>query len=207
VLTVPKDYWATPADERTLRQLNNDYRRIWFIPASPGWWDDGQFVEKFLSRTDERVSETPIDIFRLQLYLTPREFGTKMIPLNARVGDATLVGYRIEGTRNLHLVLYWRTDKQIAKDLTVFAHIADSNARVVAQHDGAPAIGLYPTTAWLPGELIVDTHEILVDGPSVYTLVVGMYDPNTLMRVPVFDASGVRLANDQVLLTQITIPQ
>ena len=206
VMTLPKDYWATPADEKTLRQLNQDYRRIWFIPASPGWWDDGQFVERFLSHNDERVSETPIDIFHLQLYWTPREFEPKMIPLNARVGNATLVGYRVEGTRNLHLVLYWRANQSIEKDFTVFVHVADANNRVVGQHDGAPAFGMYPTTAWQPGELIVDAHDIQVDAaPGTYTLLIGMYDANSLARVLAFDSNGTRLTNEQVVLTQVTI--
>ncbi|MCI0476601.1 MAG: hypothetical protein L0Y55_10170 [Anaerolineales bacterium] len=208
VLTVPQNYWATAADEKLLRQLNADYRRIWFIPASPGWWDNDRFVEKFLARTDERVSETPIDIFRLQLYLTPHEFESKIIPLNARVGNATLAGYRIEGTRNLHLVLYWRANQKIEKDFSVFAHVADANGNVIAQHDGAPAFGLHPTTAWQPGESIVDVHGIKVDATSgTYTLLVGMYDPNSLARVAVFDANGTRAPNDQVSLTQITIAQ
>ncbi len=205
VLTVPKDYWGTPADEKILRQLNSDYRRIWFIPASPGWWDDGQFVEKFLARNDERISETPIDIFRLQLYLTPREFESKMIPVDARVGNATLVGYRVEGARNLHLVLYWRADKPAAKDFTVFAHVVAADNRVVAQHDGAPAFAFHPTTAWQPGERVVDVHEIQIDDAGTYTIRVGMYDPTTRARVPVFDATGTRLPNDQIVLTQITI--
>ena len=205
VLTLPKDYLGTPTDEKTLHQLNNDYRRIWFIPASPGWWDGGQFVERFLSRADERVMETQINIFRLQLYRTPSEFESRIVPVNARVGGATLIGYRVEGTRNLHLVLYWRANQKIEKDFTVFAHVADANARVSAQHDGAPAFGLYPTTAWQPGEQIVDVHDILVDAPGTYTLFVGMYDPNTLIRVPAFDATGSRLPNDQVVLTQVSI--
>lgn len=206
VLTVPQNYWATAADEKLLRQLNADYHRIWFIPASPGWWDNERFVEKFLARTDERVSETPLDIFRLQLYLTPREFESKMIPVNARIGNATLAGYRIEGTRNLHLVLYWRANQKIEKDFSVFAHVADASQRIVAQHDGAPAFGLHPTIAWQPGESIVDVHDIPVDAASgTYTLLVGMYDPSTLTRVPMFDPNGTRLSNDQIVLTQITI--
>ena len=206
VLTLPKDYWATPADEQVLRQLNNDYRRIWFIPASPGWWDDGQFVEKFLSRRDERVMETRLDIFRLQLYLTPREFEPQMIPLRARVGNATLVGFRVQGTRNLHLVLYWRAEMPLTKDFTVFVHVTDANSRVVGQHDGVPAFGLHPTTAWQPGESIVDVHEIQMGSAAgMHTLLVGMYDPNTLARAPAFDSNGARLPEDQVGLTQITV--
>jgi hypothetical protein len=129
-----------------------------------------------------------------------------MIPLNARVGNATLVGYRVEGTRNLHLVLYWRANQSIEKDLTVFAHVADANNRVVGQHDGAPAFGMYPTTAWQPGELIVDAHNIQVDAASgTYTLLIGMYDANSLARVLAFDSNGTRLTNEQVVLTQVTI--
>jgi hypothetical protein len=206
VLTLPKDYWATPDDEKTLRQLNRDYSRIWFIPASPGWWDDGAFVEKFLARNDARVTETRIDTFRLQLYLTPREFETKIVALNARVGNATLVGYQVEGTRNLHLVLYWRADKPIEKDFTIFTHVTDTRDHVVAQHDGVPAFGTDPTTAWQSGELVVDVHDIQVDAPpGTYSLLVGMYDPNSLARVPAFDAHGTHLLNDQVGLTQVTI--
>lgn len=206
VLTVPRDFWATPADEEFLRQLNDTYRRIWFIPASPNWWDPDQFVEKFLARTNERIAETPLDIFRLQLYLTPRAFESAIIPLGARVGDATLVGYRVEGTREARVVLFWRADKPLANALTVFAHITDAQARIVAQDDRAPAFGLYPTTAWQPGERVVDAHPLRVTAaPGTYTIIVGMYDPNTLERVPAFDANGTRLPNDQVSLTSITI--
>jgi len=206
VLTVPREYWATAADEKFLRQLNAEYRRIWFIPASPGWWDNERFVETFLARHAERVAETPIDIFRLQLYLTPRAFEAQIVPLGARVGNATLTGYRIEGTRNLHLVLYWQAYQNSEKDFSVFVHVTDADGNLVAQHDGAPAFGLAPTTAWQPGERIVDVHDLRVDAaPGVYTIIVGMYDPNSLARVPVFDARGARLPNDQIALTPIVI--
>jgi len=207
VLTLPKDYWATPADEKTLRQLNADYGRIWFIPAMPDWWDPDQFVEKFLARSDDRVLDTRVAEFRLQLYLTPREFEPKIVPVNARVGDATLVGYRMEGARTLHVVLYWRAAKKVEKDFTVFVHVTDPSDRVIAQQDRAPVFGAYPTTAWQPGELIVDAYDLRVDAaPGAYSLVLGMYDPATLVRAPAFDANGARLPNDRIPLTQLTLP-
>jgi hypothetical protein len=94
----------------------------------------------------------------------------------------------------------------LAKDLTVFVHVTDENSRIVGQHDGAPAFALYPTTAWQPGESIVDVHEVQMDSAAgTYALVTGMYDPNTLARVPAFDSKGPRLPNDQVVLTQLRI--
>ena len=204
--TLPKDYWYTPTDEKRLQQLNNDYRRIWFIPAAPDQWDSDHLVEKFLAHTDERVSIARAGTLSVQLYLTPHESQSKMVPVNTRVGDAILIGYRVEGARTLHVVLYWQATRKIAKDYTVFVHLADANGNVMAQQDHAPAFGLYPTTAWQPGESIVDVYDVPVDAPAgIYSLIVGMYDPNTLIRLPVTDSNGNRLSDDQIVLTQITI--
>ncbi|MBI5650631.1 MAG: hypothetical protein HZC40_09345 [Chloroflexi bacterium] len=207
VLTLPKDFQPTPEDDAALQKLMREYRRIWFIPAQTDWWDPDHVIENRLTRSADRVFETRVSVFRPQLYLTPREFEAKIIPLNARVGDATLVGYRVEGTRDVRVVLYWRAAQKIEKDFTVFVHIADANERVIAQHDGAPARGTYPTRAWQIGELIVDGRDLIVDTSGTFSIFVGMYDPATLARVSVFDATGARLPNDRVMLTQITIPQ
>jgi len=206
VLTIPQGFFGTPADEKVLRQLNADYRRIWFIPALPGWWDPDQFVEKFLARNADRVLDTRVSDFRLQLYATPRELESKIIPVNARAGNATLVGYRVENIGNLHVVLYWRAVQPIDKDYSVFVHLSDASARVVAQQDRAPAFGLYSTTAWQPGESVIDAYDLQIDTSGKYSLIVGMYDPVTLARVPAFDSQGVRLPDDQIVLTQITVP-
>lgn len=207
VVTLPKDYWAKTADEKALQELNATCRRIWFIPAAPDFWDPAQFVEKYLSRYDDREIDARISTFRLQLYLTPRAFEPKIMPVNARVGNATLVGYRVQRTRPLHVVLYWRAAQKIEKDFTVFVHLADADDHVIAQQDNAPVGSTYPTSQWQPGELIVDAHDLQVDtAPGAYALIVGMYDPATLARAPVSDANGVRLPDGRVPLTQVTIP-
>jgi 4-amino-4-deoxy-L-arabinose transferase-like glycosyltransferase len=207
VMTIPKDFWATPADEKTLRQLSNDYRRLWFIPASPDWWDPNEFVETFLSHHTERVAEIPLDTFRLQLYLTPREFLPRMTRVDARIGAVKLVGYRVHRARALHLALYWQTETRLEKSWVVFTHLVDAEGRVVAQHDGVPAFGRHPTTAWQPGELIVDVHTLRGDvAPGTYTFVVGMYHADSLTRAPAFNAQGARAPNDHIVLTQITLP-
>jgi hypothetical protein len=85
-------------------------------------------------------------------------------------------------------------------------HLVDAHNQIVAQQDRAPVFGLYPTTAWQAGESIVDVYELGVDAPGTYALIVGMYDPNTLERIPAFDANGTRFTDDSIVLTQITIP-
>ncbi len=206
LFTVPKDYWYKAADEQLLRQWTTEYRRIWFIPAQPNQWDPDQQVEKFLAHHAERVFERRMGTLRVQLYLTPREFAAKIIPLNARVGNAILTGYHVERGNPVRVVLYWRAEQPITQAYSVFVHLVDMHNQIVAQQDRAPAFGWYPTTEWQPGESIVDVYELLVDTPGTYALIIGMYDPNTLERVPAFDANGTRFTDDSIVLTQITIP-
>jgi hypothetical protein len=216
VMTLPKDYWARPEDTQTLAQLNRDYDRIWFIPAAPDFWDSDHYVEKYLSRYDDRQFERHISSFRLQLYVTPRGWASSIIPLNARVGNATLVGYRLQGLAkgtsttagpaNLHVVLYWRAESKINQDLTVFVHLAAADEHVVAQQDHVPVDGTWPTTAWEPGELIVDAYDLNANlTPGSYSLIAGMYVPETLTRVPVSDAAGISQPGNRLVLSPITV--
>jgi len=60
----------------------------------------------------------------------------------------------------------------------------------VAQKDGPPAGGVYPTGLWDAGEIIKDEVSISLDALKLgrYDLVVGMYDFATGVRLPVADS-------------------
>ncbi len=207
VITLPRDYWLRPEDEKTLLQVNKDYSRIWFIPAQPDWWDPDQDIEKLLSRYDDRELETHHSVFRLQLYATPRAYVSRMTTVNARLGTATLIGYRLDRIKNgVRVVLYWRATQKIENNMQVFVHIADASGQVLAQDDSVPVEGTYPTIAWQASELIVDAHDIKTSISGAFTIFVGMYDPATSIRSPAFDAVGTRLPDDRVTLAQITLP-
>ncbi len=211
VVTLPKDYWQTNDDEATLQQLNRDYARIWFIPAPPDAWDPTHFVERYFTRHDDLLTDQSVSTLRAQLYATPRTFESQIRPVNARVGQAILVGYRLEASQvkrggSLRLALHWRPVQQIQQDLHVFVHVTAPDGFVVAQQDGVPAGGTWSTRDWIPGESIVDTYTVSVDAaPGTYSLVAGMYDPTTLARVPVVDANGVPQTEDRIVLTQVTV--
>jgi hypothetical protein len=69
--------------------------------------------------------------------------------------------------------------------------------------------GLYPTSAWQPGEIVVDEFELPL--PDVlaageYSLVTGMYDLATGQRLPVTGRYGQSLPDNMIKLTQVTIP-
>lgn len=91
--------------------------------------------------------------------------------------------------------LAWRTATPVERDYTVFAHLYDGAGNLVAQADGWPADGNYPTSAWLPGELVPDRRAIALPSPlpeGAYTVKVGLYDPMTGERLPPTPDDGDR---------------
>ncbi len=126
--------------------------------------------------------------------------------VNARVGDAIhLLGadYAINGvwvqpdTGTPALVkpgdevivrLYWRSDATLSEDLHGFVHLVNALDNVVAQQDQIPGPNFQPTTLWLPGNTVLDEYQLRVPedaSSSVFWPLVGLYDYETLERLPV----------------------
>jgi hypothetical protein len=133
-------------------------------------------------------------------------------PVGARLGDRVeLVGYDLEGTEAgpggmLHLTLIWRCLEPVEANYTVFTHLLDAGGQVRGQRDNPPVHGTYATTLWVPGEIVVDEYGIPVDAdapPGSYVIEVGMYDPETMARLPVSDPGGT--FGDRVLLGRVTV--
>jgi hypothetical protein len=80
-------------------------------------------------------------------------------------------------------VLQWHALAQPAADYTVFVHALDSSGKVIAQADGPPLGGDFPSGTWLPGETVLDHHALSLP-PGTYTLEVGLYELVTLQRLP-----------------------
>lgn len=83
------------------------------------------------------------------------------------------------------ITLFWASRAPVDRDYTVFVHLVRPNGEFIAAFDGQPHEGLYPTSFWEPGEVIVDARRLHLDvPPGDYLLRVGLYDL----------ASGERLA-------------
>jgi 4-amino-4-deoxy-L-arabinose transferase-like glycosyltransferase len=107
-------------------------------------------------------------------------------------GGLTLSGYDLSTTtprpgEPLTVTLYWAPSGPLAADYTVFAHLVDEAGDIVAQGDGPPRGGRYPTTAWAAGEHLADAHVIRLPSdapPGTYHLLVGLYDAQSGARLP-----------------------
>jgi hypothetical protein len=135
-------------------------------------------------------------------------------PRNVTIGDSIrLRGYDLPSAKvapgdTVRVTLYWECLAPMETSYSVFVHLAGPDGKIHGQQDSVPWGGHLPTTHWLPGEMITDEYAVPVsqDAPAgAYTLVMGMYDLQTGIRLTAVDANGTPLPNDSVPLGQVTI--
>lgn len=113
--------------------------------------------------------------------------------------EIALLGYDWNAAEEDEITLYWRADAPVEHGYTVFIHALGAGGEVVAQFDAPPLNGLYPTDAWLPGQVIADTHSIAWP-ESAQSLAIGLYDPISPTRLSMIDGGGRRVPDDAVIL-------
>ncbi len=198
--------------------------QIWTGPDTPA----GLYLLRFglfNPRTEERLPLTTADnqpagdqIIGAPFYVLKDGVDPRRpdVPLPATLGEnIRLLGYspphplaQLPPT-GLNLTLYWQATGPIAADYTVFVQLLDAQNRVVSQVDAQPLAGLYPTSRWQPGEVLVSqlTLPAPPDGlQGEYRLVTGMYDLATGSRLPALDANGQPLADNMIVLVQQNVP-
>lgn len=106
------------------------------------------------------------------------------------------------------ITVHWLGGDPLDRDYSAFVHLRDDAGETVAQHDGPPRDGSYPTSVWSKGEVIPDTHSVEIPAsvaPGNYDVVVGLYDPaNDNARMPV-DESPFRTVDGAVKIGSIAV--
>jgi len=126
-----------------------------------------------------------------------------MQPVGSRFGGAITLescGWQVE-PQTVQVALRWSADRTLAADYTVFVHLVRPGNMArgpLAQSDAPPLDGRWPTSLWLPGVALIDTHTISLPAglaPGSYDLVVGLYDPSGGERLALPDGTdSLRLA-------------
>ncbi|MBP8975039.1 MAG: hypothetical protein KBH93_14325, partial [Anaerolineae bacterium] len=213
-------YYPGPADETSLvpdapirAQLQpqvNFYRGIWLVGRLPE-------AEGFLADAMQQISyDVPagFDVMQFRRW-TPHE-AEIAVRQNVRFGEIVrLAGHTLQGpgatAPALTVLLYWEPLAQSAVDYTVFVHLTGApnpatGSSLWDQDDHRPLDGFASTLAWEPGTLYRDPYHLLSSpelrlAPGTYTLEVGLYDPQTGDRLPVYDAAGALLGDSFTLTT------
>lgn len=131
-------------------------------------------------------------------------FGGAMRLVGASIGDdgsETEQPSIVSGSSDIRLPvkLSWRAENSLEKDYTVFIHLLDTSGKLVAQIDGQPRKGSYPTSFWSPGEDIPDEYEIVLRDlpPGEYQLRAGVYLRENLSRL------ATESGDDSILIGKI----
>ncbi|HEX6511714.1 MAG TPA: hypothetical protein VF157_05410, partial [Chloroflexota bacterium] len=105
-----------------------------------------------------------------------------LTPASAHFGETIeLAGYEISDGA---ITLVWRALGEPDRDYTVFVHVLNASGQLVAQADGQPAGGDFPTSAWRSGDVVVDRHRLPKLLPGSLSVEVGFYYLPTLQRLP-----------------------
>ncbi|MBE9472029.1 MAG: hypothetical protein IMY75_08000, partial [Chloroflexi bacterium] len=155
---------------------------------------------------------TPADYGSFEVQALPRKYAHPQVSTEADAvfGDQIrLIGYDVgQTTAHLNLTLYWQAVRRMDRDYKIFVHLSSlDDGAIVAQYDGMPRDWTYPTSWWDKDEIITDTITLDTSGlsPGHYEVAVGMYNPDTLERLPVVDQAGTSLPDQKLVLPAITV--
>ncbi|MDF1512470.1 MAG: glycosyltransferase family 39 protein, partial [Anaerolineae bacterium] len=87
--------------------------------------------------------------------------------------------------QKLIINLWWGSAKRQIRAATVFVHYMRDGIRI-SQDDGQPAENQLPTTTWVPGDIILDQHDLtgLTPDADKDSLRIGLYDSETGEAIP-----------------------
>ncbi len=122
--------------------------------------------------------------------------GLELVSDQIRRGDALIT------------IVYWRAQKKMNRDYTVFAHLVDHAGRIIASVDRQPQEGRKPTSSWSSGARIPDGVVVAIPKDASlgndFRLEIGLYDSGTFERLPVLGADGQEI-EDKIMISPIQI--
>lgn len=117
-----------------------------------------------------------------------------------RFGDAIRwIGYSVERARiapgdEFIVTLYWQGLRLMQTNNSAFIRLYGRDNALAALLDTYPGGGMWQTTRWTPGEIIVDRYRLRVSEalslPAVLRMDVGFWNFDTKVFLPAYDGAG-----------------
>ncbi len=112
-------------------------------------------------------------------------------------GRIRFLGYTVSGGtkpgQRLEFTAFWQCVAPVEESYKVFLHVVDKDGQLLAQQDGEPVTGFYPTNLWRVGEIVRDQHSLeFTDNRTAAAtgFRLGLYQPATGQRLAVTLADG-----------------
>jgi 4-amino-4-deoxy-L-arabinose transferase-like glycosyltransferase len=166
-----------------------------------------------------QVSHDPLLLGALSVAGRPHNFELPAPehPLSADFGSSIrLLGFDLKKVvpqpgGEIEVVLYWQALDTVSEDYKVFVHLYHPfiPGGLPGQHDSSPGNGAFPTSSWLPGEVVTDSHLVEIEPEAdvgLSQIGVGLYLPSTGERLPV-SVGGQPQPDDALIITEVEITQ
>jgi 4-amino-4-deoxy-L-arabinose transferase-like glycosyltransferase len=112
---------------------------------------------------------------------------------------------KVDASNSLTLTLTWQSYKKVPYDATILVHLIGTDGSIVSQVDRQPLDGRFPTSYWLPGQIITDVISLpMPKSKGPLTLNVGMYLWPSMQRLPVKNVSDQPVRDDMIV---VDVPQ
>jgi hypothetical protein len=118
--------------------------------------------------------------------------GAPSRPLDLSLADSQLrlTGYDISlisqpGPPTLRVAFYWQPTVQLSQRLKLSLRLLDGNGEAIRAEDRYPLHQVASTSAWLPGEVVRDVHDLPLPSGATQLLVI-VYDEATVAEVGQF---------------------
>ncbi len=88
---------------------------------------------------------------------------------------------------HLDLVIAWRAEQQLVEPYVFFVHLLDQSSHRWAQVDQEVERGVYPTTLWDSGMVVMDHYRLTIPWgtpPGEYAVLTGVYSRDDGQRLP-----------------------
>ena len=114
-------------------------------------------------------------------------------------GCCELVGYvspnqPVQPGDVVPLTFVWRATEALDQNYTLYVHATTVDGQIMGQLDTYHGGGMYPTSQWHPGEIIVDTVYVPISwtakGPALLRFNVGLSETPSFERLAAFAADG-----------------
>jgi serine/threonine-protein kinase len=118
------------------------------------------------------------------------------VPVGANLGGSILLNaYEIPRIQYkpgelISLTFFWQAVNAPTENYNLFIHLTTPQGGIVSQIDTQPQNGVRPTSNWGVGDLIVDPYQLPIPpttAPGEYQLRIGLYNPDTNTRLPIFE--------------------
>lgn len=135
------------------------------------------------------------------LWITAPETVARVGPSIALASAEILTDSTVQAGDDVALRVIWRADAVVLQDYTTLVHFGRPQLPPLAQADGPPVGGFYPTRLWAAGDVVVDNITLTIPpdtAPGDYVVQIGLYDA-ALTRLPL-TIDGVRQRDDTLQL-------